>query len=116
SYLAIACHPGCISVTSYLLGKMRGATFFRFDAYDDIPYLWLQAAKHVRWMQGLHEQILVYSIQSQVVRDLLYPVLDPAAQMLLMASLGVMGVAAAEQTYNFDLSQAFPAIANAVFS
>jgi len=110
SYMTVCTHPGCISISSYLLGKLRGATIIRFESYDDISYLWEYNAQYLRWMQGLHEQILFYGVKSAVVCDLLKSQLDSAADLLVMDSLKNMGVSAEEETYNFDLSQAFPAV------
>jgi len=110
SYLAIGCHAGSLSVSSFLLGKLRGASIIRFETYDDIPYLWAMTSRHLKWMLGLHEQILFYGFRSAVVSELLLNRLDRSADIQVMDSLEKMGVNADEKTYNFDVSQAFPSI------
>src|SRR5699024_10974670 len=59
SLLTVCCFKGCISVSSFILGKLRGTTYIEFDHPEDLPYLWLQHARELSWMQGLHEQIQV---------------------------------------------------------
>lgn len=110
SYLTICTHSGHLVVSSYLLGKLRGTTAIRFDTYNDLPYLWALHAQHLRWMKGIHEQVLFYGYRSVPVRDLLQPLLDMASEIIVMESLQTMGASATEETYNFDLSQAFPAV------
>lgn len=116
SYLAIGCHAGSLSVSSFLLGKLRGASIIRFETYDDIPYLWAMTARHLKWMMGIHEEILFYGYKSALVSDLLVNRLDRSATIQIMDSLKKMGLNAEEQTYNFDLSQAFPSIMMALES
>jgi hypothetical protein len=110
SYLTIGCHKGSICVSSFLLGKLRGASYIRFETYEDIPYLWTMTARHLKWMLGLHDQILFYGTKSAVVSELLLNRLDRSSDIQIMDTLDKMGVQAEEQTYNFDLSQAFPSI------
>lgn len=110
SYLTVSTHSGHLVVSSYLLGKLRGTTSIRFDTYNDLPYLWALNAQHLRWMKGIHEQILFYGYRSAPVRELLQPQLDPASEFVVMDTLQSMGASATEETYNFDLSQAFPAV------
>ncbi len=110
SYLTISAHAGHLSISSYLLGKLRGTAGIRFDTYDDLPYLWALNALHLRWMNGIHEQVLFYGYRSASVCDVLRSQLDPASEVVIMDSLAAMGVSASEETYNFDLSQAFPAV------
>lgn len=110
SYLTVCAHSGHLVISSYLLGKLRGTTAIRFDTYNDLPYLWALNAQHLRWMKGIHEQVLFYGYRSVPVRDLLQPQLDMAADIVVMESLQTMGATASEETYNFDLSLAFPAV------
>jgi hypothetical protein len=110
SYLTICAHAGYLSVSSYVLGKLRGTTGIRFDAYDDLPYLWALNSQHLRWMKGIHEQVLIYGHRSAMVCDILRSHLDSSSDVILMDSLTSMGTSALEETYNFDLSQAFPAV------
>ncbi len=110
SYLTVGAHAGHLSVSSYLLGKLRGTTGIRFDTYEDLPYLWALNAQHLRWMNGIHEQVLFYGFRSSAVCDVLRSQLDPVSDVMVMDSLAAMGVSALEETYNFDLSQAFPSV------
>ena len=110
SYLTICAHAGYLSISSYLLGKLRGTTGIRFDSYEDLSYLWALNAQHLRWMKGIHEQVLFYGYRSASVCDILRSLLDPASDVVVMDSLAAMGVSANEETYNFDLSQAFPSV------
>src|SRR5699024_9562163 len=41
SFMTICCFNNCISVASFILGKLRGAVFINFDDIEDLPYLWL---------------------------------------------------------------------------
>lgn len=110
SYLTISAHAGQLIISSYLLGKLRGTTGIRFDTYEDLPYLWALNAQHLRWMNGIHEQVLFYGYRSATVCDVLRSQLDLASDILMMDSLSLMGASAVEETYNFDLSQAFPSV------
>ena len=60
SFLLIGCHAQSISISSYILGSFRAATYIRFDDPQDISYLWLQHAEHSPWMRGLHELSLIH--------------------------------------------------------
>lgn len=113
NYMTICSYPGLISVSSYVLGKLRGATMIRFEVLDDLPFFWEFSAQRLRWMKGLHEQILFYGIQAKHIQDRLVTLLDPSADIITMDSLKVMGLNVEEETYNFELSQAFPAIIHA---
>jgi hypothetical protein len=113
NYMTICSYPGLISVSSYVLGKLRGATMIRFEVLEDLPFLWEFSAQRLRWMKGLHEQILFYGIQARHLQERLAAHLDSSADILTMDSLKVMGLNVVEETYNFELSQAFPAIIHA---
>ncbi len=110
SFLTIGAFGNCISVSSYILGKLRGATFIEFDHPDDLPYLWLQQAQNLPWLQGLHEQIQVFGQNAYHIIEILQPFWDDAGTITKMDSLEKMQVQADEKTYGFDLELAFPAI------
>lgn len=110
SFLNIGCFNGCITVCSFILGKLRGATCLAFDDPEDLPYLWLHATKQLHWMQGLHEEIYVYGFNAFRTIEILEPFWDDAGQVIKMNSLNAMHVSADEDTYSFDLEQAFPAV------
>lgn len=110
SFLTVTAFENCLSVSSFILGKLRGATFIEFDEPEDLPYLWLQKARDLAWMQGLHEQIQVYGHRAFRIIDILEPFWDEAATVTKMDTLDKMQVEADENTYGFDLALAYPAI------
>lgn len=110
SYLLIGCFNNCISVTSYLLGKLRATTYITYDDIYDLPYLWLQRSRHLNWMRGIHEYIYVYGYQSYSTIEALQGFWDESSQLHEITKLEDIGVTADEETYGFELSAAFPAI------
>ncbi len=110
SFLNICCFQNCISISSFILGKLRGATYIPFDDIQDLPYLWLQHTQELNWMQGLHEEIYVYGANAFRVIEILEPFWDEAGTITKMDSLTKMQVEADEQTYGFKLEHAYPAI------
>lgn len=110
SFMTICCFNNCLSVSSYILGKLRGATYINFDEPEDLPYLWLQHTQELGWMKGLHEEIHVYGSQAYQIINILKPFWDEAGTVLKMDSLEKMSVEADEDTYSFNLECAYPAI------
>lgn len=110
SFMTVCCFKDCISVGSYILGKMRGATYIAFDDLEDLPYLWLQNSRELSWMQGLHEKIHVYGSNAYHLIDILKPFWDDAATIIKMDNLEKMRVEAEESTYGFELELAYPAV------
>lgn len=111
SFMTVGCFHDSISVSSFILGSLRGATYLTYDDPEDLPYLWLQSAKQLSWMEGLHEQIYVYGINAYRIIEILQPFWDDdAADIFKMDSLEKMQVEAEETTYGFNLECAFPAI------
>lgn len=110
SFLMIGCHRHVISVSSFLLGSFRAASFIKYDDVNDLPYHWLQQANFSSWMKGLHENTYLYGYNCHEVEQSLSMFLDPATNIKTLNALGSMGVVAEEQTYGFDLAAAFPAI------
>lgn len=110
SFMTICCFNGCISVCSYILGKMRGATYIKYDDIEDLPYLWLQQAQQLNWMKGLHEEFHVYGEDAYKVIEILEPFWDDAGKVIKMDTLQKIQVEADEQTYSFNLEKAYPAI------
>lgn len=110
SFMTVCCFKDCISVASYILGKMRGATYFTYDDVEDLPYLWLQHTRELTWMQGLHEYLYVYGSNAFRIIDILQPFWDDAAAIIKMDSLETIHVEADEETYGFGLELAYPAI------
>ena len=110
SFLLIGCHARSISISSYILGRFRAATYIRFDDPQDISYLWLQHAEHSPWMRGLHENVYFYGEQTHEVAKQLQSFIDHNSGQIILNSLEIMGINAEEETYGFDLATAFPAI------
>lgn len=110
SFLMIGCHKHILSVTSFLLGKLRAATFIRFDEWEDLPYHWLQHAAKSPWMNGVHEHTYLYGHQTHEARQILQQYWDSSSDIITLNSLDRIGVIADEETYGFDLAAAFPAI------
>ncbi len=110
SFMTVCCFEKCISVCSFILGKLRGATFIEFDDLADLPYLWLQYARELNWMEGLHDTIYVYGYRTHRFIDILQPFWDEAGTVEKMNSLESIRMSADETTYSFDLEMAFPAI------
>ncbi|TYP93956.1 hypothetical protein LX73_1673 [Fodinibius salinus] len=110
SFMTICCFGNCISVCSFILGKLRGATYLPFDDIEDLPYLWLQHAQELQWMQGLHDNIYLYGARAYRVIEILQPFWDEAGTIIKMDSLDDMMIEAEETTYGFNLEQAFPAV------
>lgn len=110
SYMIVSSYRQAMSISSFVLGKLRSATYFTFDDLNDLPYHWLQHSQHLSWMNGLHETIYVFGWQSYNIIDTLKPFWDESADITLMDSLDKMQVRADESTYGFALENAFPAI------
>lgn len=110
SFMTVCCFDNCISISSYILGKLRGATYIIFDDPEDLPYLWLQHTKVLSWMRGLHEEIHVYGSQTYRIIDILQPFWDEAGSIIKMNTLDRIKVEAEEETYGFNLELAYPAI------
>src|SRR5699024_3637115 len=110
SFMTVGCFRNCIAISSFILGKMRGATFFTFDDIQDLPYFWLLHTKELPWMNGLHEQIYVYGMQAFKVIEILESFWVEAGVIKKMNSLDKVQVSADEKTYGFNLEKAFPAM------
>lgn len=110
SFMTICCYQNCISIASFILGKLRGATYIPFDDMQDLPYLWLQHTQQVGWMDGLHENIYVYGKHAFQIIEILQPFWDDAGNITKMDTLEKIQVKAEEKTYGFNLESAFPAM------
>lgn len=115
SYLFIGSYPGLLTISSYLLGKLRATTFFQYSDIRDIPFFWKQAAEQLSWINGYHEQIYVFGHRIRTVQEQLLGYWDRSADLILLNELHTMDVQAPESTYGFDLAQAFPAIILAMY-
>lgn len=110
SFLMIHCLKSYISVSSFILGKLRGCTYLRYENPSDLPYLWVLYSDKLSWMNGIHENIYVFGHQSQIISDILTPYWDDSGMIHTMKTLKSMSVNAGEKTYGFPLESAFPAI------
>ena len=99
-----------VTITSFLLGKFRAATYIQFDQHSDIPYHWLQQATHSKWLKGLYENIYLFGHHTHETEQALQSFWDTSAEISHLNSLRNIGVFADEETYGFDLAAAFPAI------
>lgn len=110
SFLTISCFPKHLSISSFILGKLRAAAFIHFDEIGDLPYLWLYNAKNLKWLEGLYDEIIVYGVNTNEIINELRTVWDPSSTIKKMDNLDLMRVSADETTYGFNLDSAFPAI------
>jgi len=110
SFLTISSYNGMIGISSYLLGKLRAATNFTYDDIRDLPYLWLQYASHLPWIEGLHEHVMVFGDHSGKIVETLNAYWDDTADIMVMDSLDKMNLKAGEETFSFPLERAFPAV------
>lgn len=110
SYLMVNCRENHISLSSFILGKLRGCTFIEFDSYNDLPYFWNLYAGNISWMNGIHDNTCLFGQNCQKIADILNPYLEDSNSFQIMNSLSRMDVSANEKTYGFDLERAFPAI------
>jgi len=102
--------PGLISISAYLLGKLRGATYIAYDDAEDLPYLWLYYANNLKWLNGLYENVYVFGANVENLIQIIRSNLDQSAHIHRFETLTDIGVTADEQTYGFNLEAAFPAI------
>ncbi len=114
SYLLIGCLNHGISITSYLLGKLRASTYITYDDVYDLPYHWLQRSAHLSWLKGIHEDVYVYGHQAYFVVEALQGFWDKSSRLQEIKNLDIIGVEADEETYGFELGCAFPAIVMAL--
>ncbi len=115
SFMTVSCNKGILSIASFLLGKLRAATYITFNDISDLPYLWLQHASHLHWLLGMHEQVLVYGGEAGSVTEELQAYWDDASEIIVMDSLEKMGLSAEEETFSFPLERAFPATLLSVY-
>lgn len=110
SFLMIHCLKNYITVTSFILGKLRGCTTIEYDSFADLPYLWNLYKGNLSWMNGIHDKTYVHGFFSSQVADQLQSYWYHHGDIVFMNSLREMNVDAEEKTYGFRLEGAFPAI------
>lgn len=110
SFLMLGCHKNTLTVTSFLLGKFRAATYIQFDQLPDLPYHWLQRSAYFKWMKGMYENIYLYGFNTLEVEQTVGNYWYSSAEITHLNSLKKIGATADEETYGFDLAAAFPAV------
>ncbi|MCH8568415.1 MAG: hypothetical protein LAT67_09135 [Balneolales bacterium] len=110
SLMTLGCNDHILTISSYILGKLRSATCIRYKHLNDLIFEWKQSETHLKWVSGYHEEILVYGADSDEVVSRLQPLWDNSAQVRRINSLADIGVEAEEETYSFPLQEAFPAL------
>ena len=114
SFLTVSAANGVVTVCSYMLGKLRAATYFSFEDTRDIPYLWLQHTSHLPWIEGMHEYSIIYGDNSEEIIRILDTFLKDTPERIIMNSLKKMNLPTNEETYPFPLERSFPATLLAV--
>ncbi len=110
SFLTVSSYNGILSISSFLLGKLRAATYIKYDDINDLPYFWLQYASHLPWMQGIHDHIMVYGDHTGRIIENLKDYWDESTDIMIMNTLEKMKLAADEDSFSFPLERAFPAV------
>lgn len=110
SFLMVSVYNGLVALSSYIFGKLRGATYFRYDDLQDIPYLWLQYASHLNWIQGLHDQIFVFGKNAPNINEMMEGIWVDSSEIVLLDSLEKMKAESHEKAFSFPLEVAFPSI------
>lgn len=110
SFLMVNCQKNYISITSFILGKLRGSTYIEYDDISDLPYLWNLYESNLSWLNGIHDNTYVYGYFSSRITEILQSYWSHHGEIVSMNSLRRMNVMADEKTYGFRLERAFPAI------
>jgi hypothetical protein len=110
SFMMIHSIPGLLSISAYLLGKLRGATYIQYEDPEDLPYLWLYYSNNLKWLNGLYENVYFFGANVENLLTILRSNLDQSAHIHRFETLHDIGISAPEQTYGFSLEAAFPAI------
>lgn len=110
SFLMVHCQNNILSVSSFILGKLRGCTFLEFDVITDLPYLWNLYADKLSWMSGMHDEVFIFGHQCKQAAEILQAYWYDHGTIHFMDTLQKMQVNAKEKTYGFRLESAFPAI------
>lgn len=110
SFLIVNCQENVLTISSFILGKLRGCTFLEFDVITDLPYLWNLYADKLSWMSGMHDETFIFGHFSKNVADILQGYWYDHGTIHFLDSLQKMRVNAKEKTYGFRLESAFPAI------
>ncbi|MCC5907406.1 MAG: hypothetical protein JJU13_14435 [Balneolaceae bacterium] len=110
AFLMVHCRRNYLSVSSFVLGKLRGCTYIEYDHITDLPYLWSLYAENLSWLTGLHDYTYLFGPLCSHVEEILNPFWSDYGEISSLSTLEKMGVTAPEKTYGFALESAFPAI------
>jgi len=110
SFMMVHCVKDYISASSFILGKLRGCTYLKYESATDLPYLWSLYSEKLTWMNGIHDEVRLFGYHSRIVSESLSSFLDDSGRVVVMNSLDEMNVNAKEKTYGFPIESAFPAI------
>ena len=110
TFLLIGCYRDHIVISSFSMGKLRAATYIRFKYLEDLSFLWLQHAENLTWLKGVHETIYFYGEKALEVSEIVYNYLDSGGSHVKLDNIADMYVKSPEETFSFNLEEAFPAI------
>lgn len=110
SFLMVHCQKNYLSVTSFILGMLRGCTYIEYDNIADLPYLWSLYEENLSWLKGIHDKTYVHGYYSNQVIERLQSYWYHHGDIVTMNTLREMNVMADEKTYGFRLEGAFAAI------
>lgn len=110
AFLMVHCQNHIITVTSSIMGNLRGCTWFEYEDPEDLPYLWNLHATHTPWMNGIHDKIFVFGLYAKKAAEQLATYWSHHGDLVFPDSLSASHVQAEEETYGFPLESAYPAI------
>lgn len=110
AFMMVHCHNHIIAVTSFIMGSMRGCTYFEYEDPEDLPYLWSLYASYTPWMNGIHDKIFAFGLYAKKATEQLASYWSQHGDLIFPDSLTATNVQAEEETYGFPLESAYPAI------
>ncbi len=110
TFMMLGCNRDHVVISSYIMGKFRAATYIKFRYLEDLAFLWLQHAENLNWLRGVHDCVYFYGEKALEVSEVLYNHIDSGSNHIKLDNLSDMYVKAPEETYSFNLEEAFPAI------
>lgn len=110
SFVMIHCMESVLSVSSFILGKLRGTTYLEFEALADLPYLWNLYSEKLPWVSGMHDDAFIFGEYGKKISEMMHSYWYDHGTIRFLDSLTAMKVDAREKTYGFRLESAFPAI------
>lgn len=110
TFMLLGCYHDHLVISSYIMGKFRAATFIRFRYLEDLSFLWVQQAENITWLRGVHDFVYYYGEKALEISEILNSHLDSDSIKIKLDNLSHMHVTSSEETYSFNLEEAFPAI------